>query len=216
MDENLPWGGHATPAGGGQSPVPMNPGPTPPSAWQMQPGRTGQRRRFLLPLGVGVALLLAAAALVVALVKGGSEPSSSPDPIQGAEPEPAQVLLDDADRDLCLAIGPLMQESEDLKNGYIDSGPQNSPERKAAIPKFVEATQNWANRMEDVLNDNAEPNRHLTRVLQRYIDDSLIYAHDLAPDRDSSKYENPIYDLGVMDYAGALGRCAALKAGWWN
>jgi hypothetical protein len=25
-----------------------------------------------------------------------------------------------------------------------------------------------------------------------------------------------IYDLGIMDYGGPVGRCADLDAGWWN
>jgi len=162
-----------------------------------------------------LAVLFSLIALVAAFVKGGGETRTSAESTPQAV-EPAQMLVDDADRDLCLAIGSLMKESEDLKNGFLTSGPQNSDERKAAIPKFVENTQDWARRAQQVLNEHEEPRRHLTRVLERYIDDSVVYAHDLAPDRDSSKYENPIYDLGVMDYAGVLGRCAALRAGWWN
>lgn len=215
MDGNSPWGGFAAAPGGGQSPIPMNPGPPPPSAWPMPPGRTGQRRGFLLPLGVGVAILLAAAALVVALVKGGSEASSSPGPTQDAEPERAQVLLNDADRELCLAIGPLMRETQETRNTFQAVGLQNSPERLAAIPRFVESMNDWAQRIQKVLNDHAEPPRYLTRVLQRYIDDTEIYVVTLAPDRDSSKYETPIYDLTIMDFSGLIGRCGDLDAGWW-
>ncbi|MGH3677807.1 MAG: hypothetical protein ACRDU5_19150, partial [Mycobacterium sp.] len=87
--------------------------------------------------------------------------------------------------------------------------------RKAAIPKFVSDTNDWAQRIQEVLNENANPPRYLTRVLQGYIDDTTMFLVTLAPDRDASKYETPIYDLSIMDYAGILGRCADLDAGWW-
>ena len=65
-----------------------------------------------------------------------------------------------------------------------------------------------------MLNDNAEPPRYLVRTLQRYIDNTLTLAVNLSPSRDSSIYENPIYDLGMMDLAGLLGRCADLDVRW--
>lgn len=219
MDGNSPWGGQAPPPppSGAQPQVPQNFGPPQPSSWQPPSGGQAARRGLLVPIGVGLAVLLSVAALVVALLKsGGNEPSPRPQPTSSADAESGEMLVDDADRSLCLAIGALMKESEDLKNNYLNTGPQNSADRKAAIPSFVADMQDWATRTQGVLNDHADPNRHLTRILERYIDDSVVYAHNLAPDRDSSKYENPIYDLGVMDYAGVLGRCAALNAGWWN
>lgn len=218
MDGNPPWGGQGTPAppSGALPPMPTNAGPSLPPPWPPQPGNHQQRRGLLVPIGVSVAVLLAATALVVALVNGNGKASPAPGPTQSASPEPAGVLVDDADRDLCLAIGPLMRESEGTRNAFQRVGAQNTPERKAAIPKLISDTSDWARRTQAVLNEHAEPPRFLTRLLQRYIDDTMLYVVNLAPDRDSSKYETPIYDLSIMDYGGPLGRCADLDAGWWN
>ena len=131
------------------------PGPSSPPPWPPQPGNHQQRRGLLVPIGVGVAVLLAATALVVALVNGNGKASPAPGPTQSASPEPAEVLVDDADRDLCEAIGPLMNESLNSAIHYSDSGPPNSPETVAAIPKFVTDTYDWAVRTQQVLNDHA-------------------------------------------------------------
>jgi hypothetical protein len=189
-------------------------GSAPPPPWPQQPVAKQPRRGFLVPIGVALAVLLSAAALVVALMKGSGDTSSAPTSVRTATE--AQGFDDDADRNLCFAVGPLMKESEDLRNGLINSGPQNSPERKAAIPKFQNDTYDWQHRIQQVLNDNHDPDRYLTRVLQRYVDDSVNYAEILATNRDSSKYEIPLYDLGVMDYSGVLGRCFDLDAPWWK
>ena len=218
MDGNPPWGGQGTPTppSGAQPPVPTDTGPPPPPPWPPQPGTKQQHRGLLVPIGVGVAVLLAAAALAVALVNGNGKASPAPGPTQSANPGPSEVLVDDADRSLCLAIAPLMIESQDTRKTFQAVGPQNSPERKFSIPKFERDTNDWARRIQQVLNDNAEPPRYLTRVLQRYIDDMTIYVVTLSPVRDSSSYETPIYDLTIMDFSGIMGRCLDVDAPWWN
>jgi hypothetical protein len=109
-----------------------------------------------------------------------------------------------------------MRESEDTRNAFQRTGAPGTPERNAAIPSFVSDTHDWANRVQNVLNEHAEPPRYLIRTLQRYIDDALLYAENISPDRPPSKYETQIYDLSIMDYGGPVGRCADLDAGWWN
>ena len=191
----------------------MNVGPPP--SWSIQPQPQRQRRGVLLPLAVGVAVLLSAAALVVSLVKGGGE-SPSGASTQTGSPDRPEVLVEDADRALCTAICPLMVESQDSRKSFQAIGPQNSPERKAAIPKFERVTNEWAQRMQQVINDEASPPRYLTRVVQRYVDDMTTYVVSLSPDRDSSSYETPIYDLTIMDFSGIMGRCLDVGAPWWN
>ena len=140
---------------------------------------------LLVPIGVGVAVLLAAAALVVALVNGNGKASPAPGPTQSASPEPAEVLVDDADRDLCLAIGPLMNESQDTRNAFQRFGPPESPENEKLRSRSLLAIR-ATGRVEHkhVLNEHSEPPRFLTRTFQRYIDDTMLYVVSLAPDRD--------------------------------
>ena len=191
MDGNPRWGGQGapTPPSGAQPPVPTNAGPQPPPPWLPQPGNNQQRRGLLVPIGVGVAVLLAAAALVVALIGVGRE-SGTPPPTPEPTTDSAHLLDDDADRSLCVAIGPLMRKSEDTRNAFQRTGAPGSPERNAAIPKFVSDTHDWANRVQEVLNDHAKPPRYLIRTLQRYVDDALLYAENISPDRTPSKYRN--------------------------
>lgn len=133
-----------------------------------------------------------------------------------ADSDPTQVFVDDPDRELCQAMGSLMNEHLDARKAFLDSGQQNSPERKSAIPNFVAATYDWARRAQDTLNQHADPPRFLHRNYQRFIDDAILYAEQLAPDRDSSMYENQLYEFGTIDLAGLIGRCSEVDVKWWK
>lgn len=219
MDGNSPWGGQnpPSPPSSAQPPqIQQSFGPPQPPPWQ-QPVAGRPRRRLWLPVGVGLAVLLSSAALVVSLVKGdGASSSSRIPPTAQTKAVPIQVFSDDADRELCRAMGPLMNESNADGNAFQNSGEQNTPERKAAIPKYIDETYDWAGRAQAILNQHSDPPRFLVRNFQRYIDDVLLYAEGLAPDRDSSAYETQIYELSIKDLAGLIGRCSEVNAPWWN
>jgi hypothetical protein len=176
-----------------------------------------ERRGIWVPVGVGTAILLSSAALVVSLLSGSGDASTPPAETQTAKPEDAQLFVDGADREFCEAMGPLMRESSDSRNALQRAGEPNTPERKAAIPQFVKDSYDWARRAQDVLNQNSEPPRFLTRNFQKYIDDAIMFAEGLSPTRDSSIYESQLYEFGVMDLAGLIGRCSEVDAPpWWN
>jgi hypothetical protein len=216
MDGNAPWGGQTPPPQTGpQLPMP-NAGSAPPPPWPPQPVAKPPRRGLLVSIGVAVAVLLSAAALVVSLVKGIGDSSTAPNHAPTARPEPTQLFVDDADRDLCKAMGSLMRESSDSRNALTRSGAPNTPERKAAIPQFITDAYDWSHRAQEVLNQHSSPPRFLVRNFQRYIDDSIMYAEALSPDRDASIYENQIYDSGIMDLSGLIGRCADVDVPWWK
>jgi hypothetical protein len=117
---------------------------------------------------------------------------------------------------MCEGMGPLMNEQLDARKAFIASGLQNTPERRAAIPKFVADTYDWAHRAQDELNKHSDPPRFLPRNYQRFIDDALLYAEQLAPDRDASVYENQLYEFGTIDLAGLIGRCSEVDVKWWK
>jgi hypothetical protein len=212
------------PPGFGAPPTPPHPGgaqpPQPPglgSPPQWQPQSKAPRRGIWVPIGVAMAGLLSAIALVVALIGGGRGSSPGPVETQTAKPEDAQLFVDDADREFCEAMGPLMRESSDLRNALQRSGAPNTAERKAAIPQFVKDSYDWGSKAQEVLNQNATPPRFLTRNFQKYIDDATMFAEGLSPDRDSSIYESQLYQFGVMDLSGLIGRCSEVDATpWWN
>jgi len=162
-----------------------------------------------------LAVLFGAAALILSIVNANRSPEAPPPP-DVSKVEAQQLLNDDADRSLCLAIGPLMKESSATKNAFTAAGVQGSPEQRAAIPKFVSDTHDWAGRAQEVLNEHATPPRYLTRTLQRYIDDMLLFVENISPDRGPDPLDNPTWELSLIDLGGPLGRCGALGVGWWN
>ena len=54
----------------------------------------------------------------------------------------------------------------------------------------------WANRIQRLLNEHAEPPRYLTRTLQRYIDGMLLYSENMYPDAVQIPSTT---DLGLCD-----------------
>jgi hypothetical protein len=159
---------------------------------------------------------------VAAMVLGGlalakvSQVQSSPPaaPTTVTAPAAAPQLFDDAaDRALCQAIPDLMRERDKADNAF-QALPAGSAERSAAIPGYKAGVQDWAGRLEAVLASRAQPDRYLTRTLQRYIDDKLLYAQNIYPNKPSDPFDKPTWDAGVVDYGGALGRCNQLGLVW--
>ena len=125
----------------------------------------------------------------------------------------APHLFDDAaDRSLCQVLPDLMRERNSADAAY-QALPVGSAERSAAIPAYKSGVQDWAGRMEAVLAAHAQPDRYLTRTLQRYLDDTLLYAQNIYPNK-SDPFDKVTWDTGAVDYGGALGRCNQLGIGW--
>jgi hypothetical protein len=114
---------------------------------------------------LGYGLRMAAAALVVAItgrlteqdgaVRDAKGPASAD--TQSVDPQQSEMLDDGADRAFCIAIGPLMVESQDTRKVFQAAGPKNSSERRAVIPKFKTDTNNCAKRMQQQINENSAP-----------------------------------------------------------
>ena len=212
------------------SPAPAPPSAVPPAAapgWSGQqhypppppapPVRVGRRRG---PIGLwilaGVAAVASIAALVLGIVAVVGKPSDvRPAPITSAAPQPAAPILfdDDADRPLCEALPDLMRERNEADRVY-QALPVGSAERSAAMPAYKNSVQDWARRTQDVLAAHATPDRYLTRTLQRYIDDTLLYAQNIYPNRPADQFDEATWNAGVVDYGGALGRCNELGIRW--
>ncbi|TXI55761.1 hypothetical protein [Mycolicibacterium mageritense] len=184
-----------------------------------QPPVQGPRRRG--PLGpwilAAIALVAAIGALVLGVIAVGKPPQVQSAPATSAAPEPspaAPILFDDAaDRALCEALPDLMRERNEADRAY-QALPAGSPERSAAMPAYKEGVQDWAQRTQDVLAAHATPDRYLTRTLQRFIDDQLLYAQNIYPNRPSDRFDEDTWNTGVVSYGGALGRCNQLGIRW--
>ena len=198
--------GYGPPGGNPQVHPQMEPAAVPQGHQYAPPPKRTSRLATVLGL---VAVLLAAAALVVSLVK-------KPEVQTPAQPAPApttsapEIFVDDLDRSLCQAIAPLMKESDERARAFATFA-NNSPEQKAALPQYRTFTEDWAKRLQTVLNDDAGPPRYLTRVLQRFVDDTLLYA---GVDSVGDEIGLNTWKMSLSDYGGPLGRCRALGVTW--
>ena len=188
---------------GGRAPLE----PTLPSNFGPKP--RGGRRPTLVGVGVVLAIVLAVAALVVALVALVRQPGS---PAQSVAPVSAQAAAA-ADKALCQAIGPLMKENDDRANAFLATGAAGSPERDAALPKFVSDTQDWAHRTQQALDAHANPPRFTTRSLQRYIEDMQLFISSVRPG-PGTQYDEAAWTDSIEAYGGPLASCRALGIGW--
>ena len=173
------------------------------------PGLARQRRISVAAIGVGLTFVVAVAALVVAVVALTTQPTPA---TPSSAPQKPQALAAD-DKALCQAIAPLMKENDDRSNAFLGTGAPGSPERDAALPKFVTDTQDWARRTQAALDAHANPPRFVTRALQRYIDDMQLFVASVRPG-PGTQYDEAAWTDSIEAYGGPLAICQALGIGW--
>jgi hypothetical protein len=159
--------------------------------------------------------VLSAAALIVALVRGGQSTAPSTPTAQSATPSTSSAGADTtADKALCEAIAPLIKESTEQKNAFVALGHTGTPERDAGIPDFRSKTQEWVGQAQQVLDEHSIPPRYVTRTLQRYIDDMRLYVASIRPgpatDADTATWTDSLATLG-----GPFEVCNALGVSLW-
>ncbi len=190
------------PAGSTVSPAPVPTGP-PYGPPPRRPSRVGTI------LGA-IAVLLAGSALGVSLVRKPAIPTPQSAPPTSSAVPAQEVFVNDADRALCEAIAPLMKESDERARAF-SAFPNNSPEQKAALPDYRTFTQDWSKRLQVILNSHAQPPRYLTRTLQRFIDDTLLYT---GVDAVGDEIGVLTWKMSLIDYGGPLARCSSLGISW--
>jgi hypothetical protein len=158
-----------------------------------------------------VAIVLAVAAVIVALVRGGeSSGPTTPTAQPTTSSTPTAGDTSAADKALCEAIAPLIKESSARKNAFTSLGPSGSPDRDAGLPKFVTDTQDWVQRAQQVVDQHADPPRYFTRTLQRYVDDMRMLAANLRPgpatESNTAGWTDSVFALaGPFEVCGDLG-----------
>jgi Na+-transporting methylmalonyl-CoA/oxaloacetate decarboxylase gamma subunit len=186
----------ASQGGAGYPAPPPPPAPYPPFGPHAQGPRRG--RGVLAGIGIVLAIALAAAALVVSLISARHDQASPPPAAPPASSQPASTA--DADKALCVAIAPLIKESNTESKAYTSTGDAGTPGRDAATPGFVDQTADWVKRAQPVLDQYATPPRYLTRSLQRYIDDMHMFAGSVRPgpgtSADKAAWEDGLVALG--------------------
>ena len=151
--------------------------------------------------------MLAVIALVIGLVALLTQPTV---------PAPATTNAQStatADKALCQAIGPLMKENDDRSNAFLATGEPGTPERDAALQKFVTDTQEWARRTQQVLDSHNNPPRLITRALQRYVDDMQLFVASVRPG-PGTQYDEAAWTDSIVAYGGPLSICQQLGVNW--
>jgi hypothetical protein len=178
--------------------------------------RGGRRGPSLLTsIGVVVAILLSAAALIVALTRGSGRSSTTTataGPQTSSQSAPGTDTTA-ADKALCEAIAPLMAESDQVSNAYTNTGDAGTPARDAALPKFVAETQAWIPRIQAVLDSHPDVQPIFKRTLQRYIDDRQLLVWNVEPGRATS-YDTATWADSLAAYGGPLRICHDLGINW--
>lgn len=169
---------------------------------------TPTRRRHLASATAALSLLMAAAALVVACLALTRAPSDS----AAARPNGADTAA--ADTALCTAIAPAMSDSVKWTNDYLDLGPPLSDKRAEALAKFQDDTKDWTRRAQQVLDNNPDASGYLRRTLQRYFDDSQLFADALSVFNPDGSFVESIYNESVATYGGPKNLCSHLGITW--
>ncbi|GAB3010143.1 hypothetical protein [Mycobacterium bourgelatii] len=169
-----------------------------------------RRRPSKTTAGVLAAIALAVVALVVAVVSLVTQPEPAPSPT-AATPNPQAIT--DADKAMCQAIGPLMKENDDRSNAFLATGEAGSPERDAALSKFVSDTRAWVQRTQQTLDDHASPPRFTVRALQRYVDDMQMFVASVRPG-PGTQYDEAAWTDSIVAYGGVLSSCQQLGVSW--
>jgi len=161
-----------------------------------------------------LAVLLAAGALVVSLVREPKVETTTAPPPPTPQPTAAanEIFNDAADKPLCEAIAPLMRGLVEQNRAYAAFKP-GSPEQGNVIPSYRRFVEDWARAVQLELNKHANPSRFLTRTLQAYVDDKLLYVELVMPGQVET-YDEATWIQGAVDYGGALATCSRLGILW--
>lgn len=161
-------------------------------------------------IGVAVAIVLAAAALIVALVRQPDEPvaatrsSESPTPVGDTAA---------ADKALCEKVGPLLRQMVDDGKKFVALGDPGTPDRDAGIPDYRATVMDWAKKIQPILDTAPAPPRFLTSTLQTTTDSKLLYVSNIRPGPEQET-DVLAWRSGAIAYGGPWETCRALGVTW--
>lgn len=208
---STPYGPAAGTAPGGPPPPPVGP---PGNDWRYAP--PVRRGNKLMSAGIVITALISLAALavgIVALVTRPTPATAVPAPAPASRSAAPAGDTTTADRALCNAISPLMTEDDHNSNTWIATGDPGSPERDAALPKYRDDTEDWAGRIQDVVDANPNAHPFLLRTLQRFVDDRVLLVRNMRPG-PSKQYDDEAWSDSMTAYGGPLSVCNALGIKW--
>lgn len=158
-----------------------------------------------------VALGLSAAALVVSLTR----PTAANE--AGIAPTPATSAPTVDEHALCKAFAPLMIDNTKKSREFTSLGAPGTPERDAATPEFARYSTEWGKNAQRVFDEHvpAGVSTYTTRSLQRYIDDTRMFAANVRPGPGEAG-DKAAWDDSLVALAGAYESCQAAGVELWQ
>ncbi|WP_149482980.1 hypothetical protein [Mycolicibacterium sp. P1-18] len=161
-------------------------------------------------IGVTVAIALAAAALIVSLVR---QPNDSVATAASSAPATPATDTTATDKALCEKVGPLLREVIDNGKRFVALGDPGTPERDAGIPAFRSQIEDWANRIQPILDEESTSSSYLRRTLQTEIDFKQLYATNIRPGPEQIT-DAQAWNIAAIAHGGPWEVCHALGVTW--
>jgi hypothetical protein len=185
--------------------------PLPPVPQQF--GAPVSRRSPLLGIGVIVAILLGATAMVISLTGVGRQSVQSTTATSASATPAAGGDTTEADRALCQAIAPLLKQSLQDGKDFVNLGYTGTPERDGGIADYKTKVDNWVGQVQPILDQHANPPRYLARMTQLFIDFTHSYADNIRPG-PATDFDNAAWNNRVVAFGGPYEVCKKYGADW--
>ncbi|WP_233151359.1 hypothetical protein [Mycobacterium lehmannii] len=92
-------------------------------------------------------------------------------------------------------------------------GQPGTPARDAALPKFINDTEDWIARVETVMNEHPGVQPRFERTMRRYLDDLWLFVNNVEPGPERT-YDGAAWTDSLIAYGGPQSICDDLGAGW--
>lgn len=189
----------------------------PPHPFVQGPGGYGppppRRPAKLSGLGVALAVALSAAALIVGVIALVRPPDTAVTATPSSFPSTPVGDTSAADKALCERVGPLLREVVDEGKRFVARGVSGTPERDSGIPAFRRAIEDWATRIQPILDDDSASSPYLKRTLQTEVDFKQLYAANIRPGPEQIT-DAQAWNIAAIAHGGPWEVCHALGVTW--
>jgi len=184
-------------------------GPIPIAGSIRVPRRPGRRSRLriLAAVGIGASVAMSVAAITITLTRTPATEAAPTDTPTAAAPGP---VGGPADKALCIALVPLVDEEARLSTDLANKGTETSVEFGAAVPGYKAAIADWLSRIEPVLDAHTQASGYLTRGMHRYIDAERIYAMWLTPGKSTGVAGSAAWSTASVGLGAAREVCTGV------
>ncbi|WAJ48015.1 hypothetical protein OK015_28625 (plasmid) [Mycobacterium sp. Aquia_216] len=178
------------------------------------PAPARQNKAVVIAIGTAIAALAIAVAALIVGISNLRRPATSSIPVAAPSPPlPKPIDSTAANQSLCVAIAPLMAESDRISKALSSLAPSSSPAWNAGTPRFVSDEKNLLGRLQPIIDSHPDVSSYFQRTLQRYVDDRKNLVADLEAG-PWQPYDQNIWDDSLGAYNGPLETCWSLGIKW--